>query len=164
MLEAEGVELQEFSHKYWGNKPPNTHVNGNTPIDAGYNSPDVEVKAFCMLGFKESPGDHRSWLIDVITRSMLGKDLLKIVRPPGRRLVTMQPKSVKRYNKIVEQQFQIHRSPNKMNAAECLSIICGKPTPSWLRKHGDQAIPANGRHQNSRGKEMQEIHDSSSRV
>ena len=133
MLEAEGVELEEFSHKYWGNKPPNTYIDGTTPIDAGYKTPDIEATAFCMLGFMESPGDHRSWLIEVTTTSMLGKDLLKIVRPPGRRLVTTQPKSVRKYNEIVEQQFQIHRIPDRMDVVENLSIICGKPTPPWLR-------------------------------
>ena len=105
MLEAEGVGLEEFSHKYWGRKPPNTHINGDIPIDAGYKTPDIEVTAFCMLRFMESPGDHRSWIIEVTTRSMLGKDLLKIVRPPGRGLVSSQPKSVKTYNDTVEKQF-----------------------------------------------------------
>ena len=52
-----------------------------------------------------SPGDHRSWLLECTTMLMLGKDLLKIVRPSGRKLVITQPKSVKKYNEIVEQQF-----------------------------------------------------------
>ena len=69
-----------------------------------------------MLGFMESPGDHRSWLVECTTRSMLGEDLLKIVRPPGRKPVTTQPKYVKRYNEIVEQQFQIHRITERMDA------------------------------------------------
>ena len=60
MLEAEGVGLEEFSHKYWGRKPPNTYINGEIPIDAGYKTPDIEVTAFCMLRFMKSPGDHRS--------------------------------------------------------------------------------------------------------
>ena len=59
MLEAEGVELEEFSHKCYGNKAPNTVINGRHPIDAGYKTPDVEITAFCMLSFMESPGDHR---------------------------------------------------------------------------------------------------------
>ena len=60
MFEAEGVELEEFSHKYWGNKPPNTYIGGTIPIDDGYKIPGIEVTAFCILGFMESPGGHRS--------------------------------------------------------------------------------------------------------
>ena len=66
---------------------------------------DIQFTLGVMLSFMESPGDHRSWLIEVTTRSMLGRDLLKIVRPPGRKLVTTQPRTVKRYNKIVEDRW-----------------------------------------------------------
>ena len=97
MLGEEGVDLEEFSHKYYGRVPPNTFIDGKIPIDAGYKTPDVEIKAFCMLSFLDSTGDHRSWLVDVTTRSMLGRDVLKVVRPPGRRLVSTQPSSVRRY-------------------------------------------------------------------
>ena len=63
---------------------------------------------------------------------MLGTDLLKIVLPLGRRLVSSQPKSVKTYNDIVEKQFEIHNISKKMDAVDKLSRICGKPTPPWL--------------------------------
>ena len=132
MLEAEGVDLKEFSHNYYGHEPPHTFIDGKIPIDAGYKTPDVEVTAFLMLSFMESPGDHRSWLIEVTTRSMLGRDLLKIVRPPGRKLVTTQPRTVKRYNKIVEEQFLRHRIPERLDAVDKLSRVCGNPTPPWL--------------------------------
>ena len=104
MLEAEGVELEEFLHKYWGNKPPNTHVNDNISIDSVYKTPDVKVTAFCMLGFMESPGDHRSWLIEVTTRSMLGKDLLKLSDHQEEDW-QLYFKSLRKYNKIVEHHF-----------------------------------------------------------
>ena len=71
--------------------------------------------------------------MDVTTRSMLGRELLKIVRPPGRRLVSTQPSSVRKYNEIVEQQFLMHRVPERMEAVDRLSRICGTPTPPWLR-------------------------------
>ena len=64
---------------------------------------------------------------------MLGKDLLKIVRPPGRKLGSTQPRAVKRYNKIVEEQFWLHRIPQRMDAVEKLSSMCGCPTPPWLK-------------------------------
>ena len=133
MLEKEGVDLEEFSHRYYGNKPPHTFIDGKIPIDAGYKTPDLEITAFCMLSFLDSTGDHRSWLVELTTRSMLGRELLKIVRPPGRRLVSTQPRSVRRYNEMVEQKFLLHRVPERMEAVDRLPRICGTPTPSWLR-------------------------------
>ena len=133
MLEREGVALEDLSHKYYGRTPPNTFIDGKVPIDAGHKTPDVEIKAFCMLSFMESTGEHRSWLIEITTRSMLGRERLKNVRPPGRRLVSTQPRSVETYNKTVEQQFRLHRIPERMDAVDKLSRIGGTPAPSCLR-------------------------------
>ena len=108
MLGDEGVGLIEFSHKYWGAKPPNIYINVKIPIDAGYRLPDLEVYRFCMLSFINSPGDHRSWIAEITTRSMLGKNLYKIERPAARRLVCC-PQVMKKYNEIVSKKFGIHR-------------------------------------------------------
>ena len=64
---------------------------------------------------------------------MLGRELLKIVRPPGRRLVSNQQRSVKTHNEMVEKQFLLHRIPERVDAIDKLSRICGTPTPPWLR-------------------------------
>ena len=133
MLEQEGVELEEFSHKYHGNTPPHTFIDGKTPIDAGYKTPDVEITAFCVLSLLGSTGDHRSWLLEVTTKSMIVRKLLKIARPPGRRLVSTQPRSVKTYNKIVKKQSLLHRIHGRLDAVDKLSKICGTPTLPWLR-------------------------------
>ena len=31
-LAADGIHLEEFSNKYWGQKPPHTFLNGTLPI------------------------------------------------------------------------------------------------------------------------------------
>ena len=103
MLEEEGVDLEEFSHKYYGRTTPHTFIDGKIPIDAGYKTPDVEITAFCMLSFLDSTGDHA------------------------------QSRSIKTYNEIVEKQFLLHRIPERMDVVDKLSRICGTPTPPWLR-------------------------------
>jgi hypothetical protein len=86
---GKGLEgMQEFSHNCWGATPPHTHARGSKPIDGGYISPEVEILNLSMLNFVDSPGDHRSLLLDVSTRSLLGEHLNKICRPVRRRLVT----------------------------------------------------------------------------
>ena len=49
-----------------------------------------------------SPGDHRSWILEVTARSMLDKNHLIHVEPPGIRLVSIQPNSVMNYNDMLE--------------------------------------------------------------
>ena len=58
ILEKEGAELEEFSHKYYGSTSPHTFIDGKIPIDAGYTTPDMEITSFCMLSFLDSTDDH----------------------------------------------------------------------------------------------------------
>jgi len=132
LLQKEQMGLEEFTHKCWGPTPPYTHILGSSPIDGGYKSSDVEIVHQGMLTFAESPGDHRSFIINISTRSLLGEFRFKICRPVSRRLVTSQQQSVDRYNKIVREQFDIHHI-ERLNAVDEMTRYCGYPSPKWLR-------------------------------
>ena len=88
LLSTEGIELEEFSHKFWGKDQPDSHVNGNGPIAAEYKSKGVELTQLLMLPHIDSVGDHRSWVVELTPRSVLGPNLLKTQRSIGRRLIT----------------------------------------------------------------------------
>ena len=132
-LKDKGTELEEFSHKCWGPTAPYTHHAGSSPIDGAYRSPEVEIVNLCMLNFAESPGDHRSLCFDISTRSLLGEFRFKVCRPVSRRLVTSQESSVRRYNQIVREQFEIHRILVRLEAVDKMTRYCGYPSPGWLR-------------------------------
>ena len=85
-----------------------------------------------MLTFAESPGDHRSFIIDILARSLFGEFRFKICRPVSRQLVTSQKQSVVRYNKIVREQFEIHRIVKRLNTVDKMTRYCGYPSPNWL--------------------------------
>ncbi len=97
------LDMHEFSHKCWGPTQPYTHINGTQPIDGGYISSEIEVLNLAMLNFTDSPGNHRLLILDVSTRSLLGKFWHKVCRLVSRRIVTSQQLLVDRYNKIVYQ-------------------------------------------------------------
>jgi hypothetical protein len=80
-LQKEQTGLEEFTHKCWGPTPPYTHISGSSPIDGGYKSSEIEIVHLGMLTFAESPGDHRSFIIDISTRSLLGEFRFKICWP-----------------------------------------------------------------------------------
>jgi hypothetical protein len=86
-----------------------------------------------MLTFAESPGDHRSLCFDITTRSLLGEFRFKVCRPVSRCLVTSQEDSVKRYNQIVREQFEIHRILVRLDAVDKMTRYCGYPSPGWLQ-------------------------------
>ena len=135
LLAKPGVDLEEVTHLHWDPGPePHTYVDGSEPIDGVYKTPDVEIVGLTQLNFLESCGDHRTCIFDVTTRSFIGKFQNKIVRPTARRVTTKQPSSIAEYNRLVEQQFEIHRIPQRMEAIEGLLAKCSKPTPPFLRQ------------------------------
>jgi hypothetical protein len=131
-LKERRTEMEEFSHKCWGPKAPYTHPAGNSPIDGAYKSPEIEIINLSMLTFAESPGDHRSLCFDISTRSRLGDFKHKICCPVSRRMVTSQQSSVKRYNEIVREQFEMHCIVERMEAVDRMTRYCRYPSPGWL--------------------------------
>jgi hypothetical protein len=95
------MDLEEFTHKCWGPTPPYTHISGSSPINERYKSPEIKIVNLRMLSFTESPGDHRLFIIDILTKLLLGEFRYKVCRPISRCLVTSQQQSVDRYKKIV---------------------------------------------------------------
>ena len=135
LLAKPGVDLEEVTHLYWeAGQAPNTYVDGTDPIDGIYKTRDVEIVGLTQLNFLESCGDHRSCIFDITTRSFIGEFQHKIVKPVARRVTTKQPSSIAEYNRIVEEQFSIHRISARMDAIERLLDTCGKPTPPFLRQ------------------------------
>jgi hypothetical protein len=132
-LQKEQTALEEFTHKCWGPIPPYTHISGSSPIDGGYKSSEIEIVNLGMLTFAESPGDHRSFIINISTRSLFGEFRFTICRPVSRRLVTSQQQSVARYNKVVREQFEIRRIVARLDAVDKMTRYCGYPSPNWLR-------------------------------
>jgi hypothetical protein len=95
--------------------------------------PEVEVVDLAVLTSAESPEDHRSFALDISTRSLLGVYRYKVCRPVSHRLVTSQESSVKTYNKIIREQFQIHLIEKQMDAVDRMTRYYGYPSPLWLR-------------------------------
>jgi hypothetical protein len=124
--------MEEFTHKCWGPKEPYTNHSGKPPIHGGYKSPEVEIVNLSMLNFAESPGNHRSLLFDISTHSLLGEFRYNVCCPVSCRLVTLQADSVKRYNNIVRDQFEVHRTVERMDAVDKMTKYCGNPSPQWL--------------------------------
>ena len=106
--------LREATHDYWPSEEPRTYIRGSGPIDAVYYSRDLEITNVAQLSFHEGVGDHRTVIVDVSARSMIGVDSFKIVRPAARRLTAANEKCRKRYESMLEQKLEEHNLPSRL--------------------------------------------------
>jgi hypothetical protein len=98
--EFQHLGLFEATHLNWEGSEPHTFVFGKgKPIDGVYHSPELEIMSIMQLSFHEGVGDHKTTIIDVTTRSIIGKFKRKVVTPQARRLSTRNEKNMKEYIK-----------------------------------------------------------------
>jgi hypothetical protein len=77
--------LTEATHTTWNGLEPRTYVySDGKHIDAVYHMPDLEIMHLLQLSFYKGVGDHRTVLLDVSTRSMIGKYERRVVTPKAR--------------------------------------------------------------------------------
>eukprot|EP00956_Cyclotella_meneghiniana_P013588 scaffold19721_cov38-Cyclotella_meneghiniana.AAC.6 len=120
-LSDASIGLREVTKDRLGSLCPNTHASGSIPIDGVWATPDVEVVNVKWLSFDESPGDHRACLVDFTSRSVVGTDGKRIVRPACRRLTSSNQQSVDNYLREMERQWDIHRMDQRLAAIELAS-------------------------------------------
>ena len=112
----QSLGLLEATHQTWGESEPNTFVYGKgTPIDGVYYSPELEITSIMQLSFHEGVGDHRTTIVDVTTRSMVGKLERKVVTPQARKLSTRNKRSMKEYIKWTTQQCRLHKLQSRID-------------------------------------------------
>lgn len=100
------IGLDEATQKHWSNTEPHSFIDGTMPIDGIFFSYDIEVTASVQLSFHESVGDHRTMIVDISSRLLIGKDKFKIVRPSARRLISTKSEVAAKYIKYVEKELR----------------------------------------------------------
>ena len=106
MLKKEGIEMNEFGATFCGDEKVDSYVYGNGRIAGGWKTRNLEITQLVMFSFMESVGDHRSWIVEFTTRSVLGVNLVKIQRSIARCLVSTNRKATARYNDLVRKLFE----------------------------------------------------------
>jgi hypothetical protein len=79
--------LLEATHLNWKGSKPQTFVFGKgEPINGMYHSPELEITSIMQLSFHKGVGDNKTTLVDVTTRSVIGKPERRVVMPQARKL------------------------------------------------------------------------------
>ena len=88
-------------------KPPATYIRGSRTIDGIFLSPELQTVQAGFMAFGPM-GDHRPAYVDIAWDVLLGDNILRIERPPARRLTTEDPRVVRKYNRLLEKYLVDH--------------------------------------------------------
>ena len=112
------VGLVSAIRRKHGNNMPPTYQLGSRPIDDIFVSPSLTVMKAGCLAFGTAPGDHRGLFIDVVERSMIGGDAVKVKHVKARRLVSTNPMVKKKFLTRFKKQMQRNHVYEQMIALE----------------------------------------------
>jgi hypothetical protein len=87
---------------------------GQLPIDGVWATRDVTVANACIMPAGYGIGDHRLFVIDLHTSSLVGTGPLRERQAASRRLNTRLPHVVAKYNKNLEVNILRHRLIEKL--------------------------------------------------
>lgn len=134
ILYGEKIRMLELSRHFWGDNPPNSHVDGKKPISAFYGTDNLEVTQLLQLPHISSIGDHKTWIVEVSMRSLLGCNLLKVQRTVGRRLIMSNHGAVEEYNRLINKGYEEHNIKARLRSLLNIVEKTGAPVPGWLKK------------------------------
>jgi hypothetical protein len=73
--------LQEATQTNWGASELHTYVRGAEPINAVWFLPESNITSTMQLSFHKGVGDHRTVLVDISTKSAIGKQEFRVAHP-----------------------------------------------------------------------------------
>lgn len=117
LTNIDGLALEEVVGTFTRERLGATYFRGSKPIDAVWASSDLTVVGACVMPCGYGIGDHRLFVVDFLTSSMVGVAPRKIVRPAARRLNTRIPKVAEAYVRDVENLIISHRLIERLGTA-----------------------------------------------
>ena len=102
---------------FTGKKVGATFFRGKKPIDGVWTTTNVVIIGACVMPAGFGIGDHRLFVLDFLTSSLVGHDPPKIVRAAARRLNTQIPSADKNYLERFEDLIIEHKIIERVGAA-----------------------------------------------
>ena len=113
--------MEEAVGDLTGKKVGATFFRGKKPIDGIWTTADVVITGACVMPAGFGIGDHRLFVLDFLTSSLVGHDPPKIVRAAARRLNTQIPSAEKNYLERFEDLIIEHKIVERVGAANDMS-------------------------------------------
>ena len=103
LLATDDLRMREVCHKVTGEPLPATHLRGRLPIDGVFCTAGAECTAATLLPPRAGVGDHRVFLLDFASETIIG-DIFPRVVPISRRLLNCSSDKIKRnYIEVLSQ-------------------------------------------------------------
>ncbi len=109
LTSLDGLAMKEVVGNFTGRPVSPTYFCGSKPIDAVWATSDIQVAGACIMPAGYGIGDHRLFVIDFVTSSLIGLSPKRIVQPQARRLNCKIPGTVQAYNKRLEEKISRNR-------------------------------------------------------
>ena len=122
LTDSAGLNMKEVVGEFTKKKLGATFFRGSTPIDAVWATSDITVVGACVMPVGYGVGDHRMFIIDFLTSSLIGTDPVRVVRPAARRLNTRLARGVDKYVDKVEDGIIRHRLVERVQDAYLTSM------------------------------------------
>ena len=105
---ADDLRMKEAISYFTGKKLGATFFRGTRPIDGVWHTPDVIVTGACVMPAGYGVGDHRLFVINFLTSSLVGLTPPCIVRSQALRLNTKIPLAAEKYVDKFENNINQH--------------------------------------------------------
>ena len=115
--------MQEVVSTFTGEKLGATYFRGSKPIDGIWATPNLVVTGACVMPAGYGVGDHRLFVVDFLTSSVIGDSPPSIIRSAARRLNTKIPGTGKAYSDQLDTLLEGHSLSNKLISAHNCSAV-----------------------------------------
>jgi hypothetical protein len=108
VLAGEDLRMTEICYRATGKHLPPTHSRGSTLIDAVFGTAGLVGSAASLLPFNEGVGDHRVFIVDITSGSILGDAFPRVIPASSRLLNCKSNKIKKSYIAVLNQLLNRH--------------------------------------------------------
>jgi hypothetical protein len=102
-LSGDDLRMHELCQRITGLLLPHTHICGSVPIDAVFCTAGIEGVAVALLPSRIVVGDHRVFMVDVTSASMLGDVFPLVILATGRLLNCASDRIKNNYIRVLNQ-------------------------------------------------------------
>jgi hypothetical protein len=137
LTEMDGLGMKEVVGDFTARQLGATYFRGSEPIDGVWATGDITVTNACVMPVGFGVGDHRLFVVDFATSTLVGSGMTTVVRPALRRLNTKINGCADRYNKSLRRNILRHRLLERMVAAASSGAPKSEMTQmliNWIRR------------------------------
>jgi hypothetical protein len=107
-LAGDKFQMSEMCSWTTGILLPPTHARGSTPIDAVYGTAGLFCSSVALLPGRVGVGDHQVFIVDILSKSILGNAFPRVI-PIARRLLTYSSDKIRNnYTPVLNQLANRH--------------------------------------------------------